>query len=376
MNALRSIHLHALAIVLVAVLGPTIAAEPEAAAPPGKSPSVEEEDMILAKARGFEERLIRVTRRIRPTTVAVENWRSPRKGMPVMRVGAGSGVVVSTKGFILTNQHVVQGAVRLVVVMHDGRRLDATLVGADERGDIALLQVPRREVQRLRPAYKKVNTEKLVEGAWVLAVGNPFFTAQEGRPIVTLGVLSGLNRVCGGEFMYGNAIQHDAEVNPGNSGGPLFDLNGNLLGINGRISAAGAGGFSPSNSGVAYAIPMNQVRNFLKPMIEGEKSQKHGDELIGLKVTTARNHKGEECGVRVKKVLKHCPMVKRRGGGILVDDVINKVVIKGRSTKIYNLTQYMNALSTLPEGSKISIYGLRGKKRISFRNILLGSKKK
>jgi len=95
-----------------------------------------------------------------------------------------------------------------------------------------------------------------------------------------------------------------------------------------------------------------------------------------LKVVTARDRKGEECGVRVTKVLKHCPIVKKRGGGILVDDVINKIVVKGRSTKIYNSTQYMNALSILAEGAKISLYGLRGRKRISFRNVLLGSKSK
>jgi serine protease Do len=352
-----------LGCLLVALLAPVAGAEL----------SLEEEEAILRKARGFEDNLIRVARRIRPITVAIENWRSPAKGLPVMRAGAGSGVVVSTKGFILTNQHVIQGAKRLVVVLSDGRRLPAQVLGADERGDIALLQVEAREVRKLRPAYRKVNTDKLVEGAWVLAVGNPFFTAQEGRPIVTLGVLSGLGRVCGGEFMYGDAIQHDAEVNPGNSGGPLFDLNGDLLGINGRISTGTI--FAPSNSGVAYAIPMQQVRRFLGPMIDGEKKQKHGDELIALKVSTTRDGKGEECGVRVDKILKGCPLADRRGGGILVGDVIYKVSIRGKSEKIFNMTHYMNALSTLPEGSKISIYALRGRRRISFRNIVLGAEK-
>jgi S1-C subfamily serine protease len=326
-----------------------------------------EEERILAKARSFEESLVRVARKIRLATVAIENWRPRKKGQEPVLAGGGSGVIISSKGFVLTNQHVVQGAVKLFVVLHDGRRVDAKVIGADERGDIALLKIPNKRIRYVNP--KRVNTEKLKEGAWVLACGNPFFTGREGRPIVTLGIISGLERAIGGQFMYGNCIQHDAEINPGNSGGPLFDLNGNLLAINGRINARN--GDRPSNCGVGYSIPMHQVRNFLGLMIDGARGTGHGDELLGLEVSTAKDTKGKPCGALVKKVKKASPAARARNGGIRPQDVVWQVAVRGRNHKIFSATDYVNVLSTLAAGSKVTVYVKRGKRRLLFKNILL-----
>jgi S1-C subfamily serine protease len=242
-----------------------------------------------------------VVRRIRPVTVTIENWRPPRKGAPAVMASGGSGVIVSSRGHVLTNEHVVRGAEKIWIVLHDGRRVPAEKKGADERGDIALLILDARKFAFTYP--KKVDTERLHEGAWVLACGNPFFTAREGRPIVTLGIISGLNRVAPGTFFYGNAIQHDAEINQGNSGGPLFDLNGHLIGINGKIASSFATSIGgPSNSGVGFTIPMHQVEIFYRALLEGSSGGKHGDQLVGLQVKDSRDSDGNRNGVVVEKV--------------------------------------------------------------------------
>ena len=320
-----------------------------------------EEDAVLRLARGFERSIVRVVKKIRPTTVAIENWRE-------QPVGLGSGVVISADGYVLTNYHVIKGARRIVVVLEGGERLDATRVGSDERGDISLLKVSvKKRLKYTNP--KRDVSRKLAEGAWVLALGNPFQLGADGQPVVTLGVVSGLGRVTGGEFMYGDSIQHDAEINPGNSGGPLFDLDGSLIGINGRIAASTAGGGGPSNSGVGYAIPMHQVQNFLDKLIEGGSRTRHGDEIVGLEVASASDDEGQPIGVRVESVSPSSPAATTRGG-MLKDDVIWKINTGGKTTEVANQTQYLNVMSTLAEGARVALYVRREKRSLVFRLVL------
>lgn len=156
---------------------------------------------------------------------------------------SGSGFILSSDGYILTNNHVVQGAKDIMVRLNDRRELEAELVGADKASDLALLKVKAQNL----PTVKVGDSDKLEVGEWVLAIGSPFGFDYS----VTSGIVSALGRSLPKEN-YVPFIQTDVAINPGNSGGPLFDLNGNVVGINSQIYTR-SGGFM----GLSFAIPIN-----------------------------------------------------------------------------------------------------------------------
>jgi Do/DeqQ family serine protease len=160
----------------------------------------------------------------------------------------GSGVIVDAeRGIVLTNHHVVEQADAIRVTLHDGRRLDAQLVGSDPETDIAVLKVSADALTDLPLA----DSDALLVGDFVVAIGSPFGLAQT----VTSGIVSALGRTGLGIEGYESFIQTDASINPGNSGGPLVNLRGELIGINTAILAPGGG-----NVGIGFAIPVNMVR--------------------------------------------------------------------------------------------------------------------
>ena len=174
---------------------------------------------------------------------------SPQMPQPPVRQsrGAGSGVVVdSDEGLIITNHHVVDGADTISVSLQDGRVLDATLIGSDQRTDIALLRI---EAERLT-ALPLADVENLRVGDYVVAIGNPFGLGQT----VTSGIISALGRAGLNDENYEDFIQTDAAINVGNSGGALVDLQGRLVGINTAIISG-----SGTNSGVGFAVPVDMV---------------------------------------------------------------------------------------------------------------------
>jgi S1-C subfamily serine protease len=326
----------------------------------------------LNDARKFERELVRVVEKVRPASVSIENWQE--RGGVVRPAGQGSGVIISSKGYILTNQHVVQGAKEIWVSLYDHKRYKATLVGNDPRGDVALLKISGSRFKYKDP--KRGRPDRLSAGEWVIATGNPFGLAADGEPVVTFGVVSGLERILPGQFFYGDAIQHDAKINPGNSGGPLWDTNGNLLGINGKIAFNSASGAGPSSSGVGYTIPIDQIRNFLEAMFEGRPVQ-HGDEILGIeKVKTHYDDDGTADGAVVTKVRDGSPAALARSGGVQVGDVVVKITVSGKPYTIRTLTDLITRLSPLAEGSKLSLVVVRGRKRIVIPNIELVLPKK
>ena len=170
-------------------------------------------------------------------------------GQPVRRrlVGQGSGVIIDSRGYILTNNHVVAGSQQLLVHLNDGREVTGRLVGADPRFDVALVQVP---VTGLRPA-RLGDSDKIRVGQWAIAIGSPFGLEKT----MTVGIISATGRRGLGRGTYGDFIQTDASINPGNSGGPLRDINGEVVGINSMISAQG--------QGIGFAIPINIARKII-----------------------------------------------------------------------------------------------------------------
>src|SRR5437899_3053875 len=178
--------------------------------------------------------------------------------------GGGSGVLIDKDGYALTNFHVVEGAGPVMQCgLPDGVLYDAALVGLDKVGDVALIKLlPQKKGQDF-PFAVLGDSDKVKAGDWCMAMGNPFLLATDFTPTVTFGLVSGVHRYqypAGTLLEYTDCIQVDASSNPGNSGGPLFNMDGELIGINGRGSFEKRGRV---NSGVGYAISINQIKNFL-----------------------------------------------------------------------------------------------------------------
>ena len=231
-------------------------------------------------AKYFSETFSEVAKNVNPAVVTItsekvqkEQYRNPFEeffGDEYFRYYApererrsqalGSGVIVdASNGFIITNNHVIQDADEISIILIDEREFEAEVIGADPKSDIAILKI---EAENLS-AVGLGNSDNLDVGEWVLAIGSPF--SANLSHTVTAGIVSakGRSSVIGG-VDYQDFIQTDAAINPGNSGGALVNLDGELVGIN---TAIATGGYMRSNAGVGFAIPSNLANNIMKDLI-------------------------------------------------------------------------------------------------------------
>ena len=190
------------------------------------------------------------------------------------RQGGGSGVLYDPAGYAITNHHVVAAAGdNGWAGLADGKLYRWKLLGTDPGGDVAIIQLAGQEKFPFAPIG---DSESVRVGDWAMAMGNPFVLAEDQRPTVTLGIVSGVHRYQEGsgmnQLVYGNCIQVDSSINPGNSGGPLFNLRGQVIGINGRGSFQERGRV---NVGLGYAISSNQVKLFIPELLSSKVAQ-HG----------------------------------------------------------------------------------------------------
>ncbi|MGB7639595.1 MAG: trypsin-like peptidase domain-containing protein [Nitrososphaeraceae archaeon] len=169
--------------------------------------------------------------------------------------GVGSGIIVDGKGFILTNNHVVDEAQKLRITLKDGNVFNGVVVGTDEVTDLAVVRVDSKEAL---PFARLGNSDQLKIGEIVIAIGNPF--GLTGGPTVTAGIVSALNRSLQFESGALELIQTDAAINPGNSGGPLVNTNGEVIGINTAKM--------PYAQGIGFAVPVNTARVIMKDLME------------------------------------------------------------------------------------------------------------
>ena len=229
--------------------------------------------------------------------------------------GLGSGIIIDETGYILTNNHVVEGRERITAVLYDDREYGAELVGTDPKTDLAVIKIEAPDLRALTFG----DSDQLEVGDWVLAVGTPFGLSQT----VTHGIVSakGRRRVAGLDILYQDFIQTDAAINPGNSGGPLLNLRGEIVGVNTAIASHG----NSFNAGIAFTIPANMAAKIAGRLIgSGEVARgwlgislvelEAGDvELFGL--STAR-------GVLVSGLFPDSPAAD---AGVEVEDVITAV---------------------------------------------------
>ncbi len=228
------------------------------------------------------------------------------------QTGLGSGVIVSASGYILTNNHVVEGADAIEVVLNDGRSTRAKLIGTDPETDLAIVKV---ELDNL-PVVVMGNSDQAQVGDQVLAIGNPFGVGQT----VTSGIVSALGRNQLGINTFENFIQTDAAINPGNSGGALVDIQGNLLGINTAIYSQSGG-----NMGIGFAIPVSIAKQVLEGIIQDGQITRGwiGVEPNDLTPELAQTFGVNETrGVIITGVLQNGPAAK---AGIRPGDVIVRI---------------------------------------------------
>ncbi len=252
--------------------------------------------------------------------------------------GGGSGVVFSPDGFCLTNYHVVQPCGPMAKVgLNDGKIYDAVIVGIDPVGDVAMIQLLGRNDFPYSPLG---DSDTVRQGDWALVLGNPFLLAEDFQPTVTFGMISGVHRYqypADTLLEYADCIQTDASVNPGNSGGPLFNLDGEVIGINGRCSFEKRGRV---NVGVGYAISINQIKRFI-PQLKAGLLCDHAT-LGALISTDTNNHPA------VKEILESSDAY---GQGLREQDIL--LNFGGR--RIYTTNEYKNALGTYPKSWRVSL---------------------
>ena len=257
-----------------------------------------------------------------------------RCGNAFCAIGAGSGVCIRPDGLIVTNEHVAGEREEWAVFFGDGRApMIARRLGSDDRGDVFLLKVVGTPSDL--PFVPLGDAAALRVGEQVMALGNPWLLSQDGRPTVTFGVVSALHYNQGA---YSDAIVTDTPVNPGNSGGPLINMRGEVVGINGRIVTRFPG--LRFNTGVAFAIPSSQIQNFLKTLV-GDQVIWHGA-LHDISVFAAT----EPRGVGIATLYRNGPSF---GAGLRYEDVITRL----NGVPVTTEEQFAGLLASYPAGSRV-----------------------
>jgi len=267
--------------------------------------------------------------------------------------GLGSGYIITDDGYIVTNEHVVGNATKVVVTMTNGDHADADIVGKDQASDVALLKVNKSNLPHLTFG----NSDDVIIGEWVVALGNPFglFEVNQ-KPTVTVGVVSstGMKLQAAENRFYRDMIQTDAAKNAGNSGGPLVNSQGDVIGMNTIIYTASQ--YYQGNIGLGFAIPVNKVKKIIDELKGGGKIERNY--WLGLRVQTVDNSiaqyyklKNTE-GVIVVGVEKGSPS---DDAGIKPEDIILEV----NAEKINSDADFLGIVAESKVGDKLKLKILR-----------------
>jgi serine protease DegQ len=269
---------------------------------------------------------------------------------PRSQVGLGSGVIVSPQGYLLTNNHVIEGADDVQVTLSDGREAKATVVGTDPESDLAVLKVGLEGL----PAITFADSNATQVGDVVLAIGNPFGVGQT----VTSGIVSALGRNDLGINTFENFIQTDAAINPGNSGGALVDVQGHLLGINTAIYSRSGG-----NMGIGFAIPAATARQVLEGLVRDGVVTRG---WIGVEPRSLTAEMVQTFNLSVSQGALIAGVVQggpANQGGLKPGDVVTQV---GDST-ITGADDLLRAVTALKPGTEVAVTAQRGTRTLSLR---------
>lgn len=275
--------------------------------------------------------------------------RAPKPPHELRQQSLGSGVLISKDGYVLTNNHVIQGSSDIRVALRDGRELKAKVVGADPKTDIALLRIPGDDY----PVVQFGDSSKVRVGAFAIAFGEPLGLGHT----VTVGIISAKGRGNVGIADYEDFLQTDAAINPGNSGGPLVNVDGELIGINTAIATTGGG---QGNQGIGFAVPSNLAREVVKQI------EAHGHVIRGW------------LGVSVQDVTPSIAqaMDLKTSAGALIGDVQKEspaaraglrrgdVVVDVNGTPVKDAGALRMIIAETDPGKQVTLGVLRGNKRI------------
>lgn len=295
------------------VAEPEASTEPEASAEPEMEPETEAETEEPqqetepagdSQMRTFES-IPDVVDAVRPAVVGIVNYQNIAGYSEPVAAGSGSGFVVTEDGYIITNAHVVSGAVKLEVLFEDGSSIEAELVGRDIPSDIALLKIEKEGLTVLPMG----NSDYLRQGEYVLAIGNPLDSYQL-YGTVTFGIISAMEREINIDGYVNTYLQTDAAINLGNSGGPLVNLKGQVVGMNTAKSVVAGydeNGNAVAAEGIGFALPINKVIDIVNTIIIYGSVERPG---IGIQVNTL-----EEAAARVNGLVPGVYVVSITAGG-------------------------------------------------------------
>jgi len=310
--------------------------------------------------RAFEQ----VAARVAPTVVGIRAQRRYAAALPVGDAGGenaaveqlvvvnASGTIISAEGLILTNEHVVQAAVDVEVLFHDGRKLPATVVSSDPRSDLAVISVAR---SGLSPATLG-DWEAVTRGQWAIVIGNPFGLGSDGKLSVSVGVIANLDRQLPGlgevdDRFYSDMVQVTAPINPGNSGGPLLNIRGELIGIVTAMHTR-----APADDGVGFAIPLTPAKRRLIDILRQGRRIEYGYLGVSVRLPEPAERTaaglGAERGVIVQQV-------EPDGPAAAADLRVGDLLFAYAQSPVTGPAQLAELIGQTPVGTRVGLELLR-----------------
>ncbi len=324
---------------------------------PAATPEVTQEDRVMPELDGVvptlpftvDNPIPDIFDAAAPGVVGVVNYTTqPETGIAGLQVyGSGSGFIVSSDGYILTNAHVVDGGEKITVLMDNGEEIETKVIGKDLETDIAVLKIDKTGL----PALALGDSDKVRVGEYVLAIGNPL-DADKLANTLTFGIISALTREITIDDYTNTYLQTDAAINYGNSGGPLLNMQGEVIGINSAktmLAGYDAFGNAVSAEGIGFALPINKVKIIMESLIRKGKVDRPGVGIVVSSITeTIAEAENVPDGALVVGVVKGGPSSK---AGVLVGDII----VEANGTKVSTQTELVEIVEKLNIGESLVI---------------------
>ncbi len=272
--------------------------------------------------------------------------------------GLGSGFIVSDDGYIITNDHVVGNATKVVVSMTDGEHVDAKIIGKDPASDIALIKIDKTNL----PHISLGNSDDVIIGEWVVALGNPFglFEVNQ-KPTVTVGVVSatGMKLSSNENRFYRNMIQTDAAINSGNSGGPLVNSVGEVIGMNTIIYTGNQ--YNTGNIGLGFAIPINKIKKITDLLKKDGKINRNY--TLGIRIQTVDQNVANY--FKLKSAEGVIVVNVEKGGDADAEGIhANDIILSVNGEKVNSDSDFWGMITDMNVGDKIKMKILRGSEEI------------